>query len=153
MISFVIPAHNEEAALPRTIDAIHESARAGGQSYEIIVVDDASTDATADMARRHGARVVPVQHRQIAATRNAGGRAALGDRLFFIDADTTINPRVVAGAMRRMDQGAVGGGVGVKFEGELPLYARLLESVRGHFRGGWRLCGRGLPVLHAPGIS
>ena len=38
MISFIVPAHNEQACLGRTLPAIHESARAAGQSYEIIVV-------------------------------------------------------------------------------------------------------------------
>jgi glycosyltransferase involved in cell wall biosynthesis len=110
MISFIVPAHNEQACLPRTLQAIHDSARAVGQPYEIIVVNDASTDATAEMARQNGARVISVDHRQIAATRNSGARAALGERLFFIDADTLANPRAVAAALRYMEKGAVGGG-------------------------------------------
>src|ERR1035441_6931555 len=110
MISFIVPAHNEESCLPRTLQAIHDAARATGQPYEIIVVDDASTDATAEVARQQNAIVVPVNHRQIAATRNSGARAAKGERLFFVDADTTINPRAVAEALRYMDKGAVGGG-------------------------------------------
>lgn len=124
MISFVVPAHNEQSHLPRTLQAIHDSACAVGQSYEIIVVDDASTDATAEIARQHGARVVSVNHRQIAATRNSGGRAALGDRLFFIDADTIANPRAVASAMRYMDKGAVGGGAPTLLDKneKVPLY-------------------------------
>jgi len=75
-----------------------------GQPYEIIVVDDASTDATADVARRHNAVVLPVNHRQIAATRNSGARAAHGGRFFFVDADTTVNPRAAAEALRYMDK-------------------------------------------------
>src|SRR5438445_9468244 len=110
MISFVVPAHNEQACLGRTLQAIDESARVVGHPYEIIVVNDASTDATAEVARQHNATVLPVNHRQIAATRNSGGRAARGDQLFFVDADTTINPRTVASALRCMDKGAAGGG-------------------------------------------
>src|SRR6267142_250624 len=109
MISFIVPAHNEQTGLGRTLQAIHDSARVVGQPYEIIVVDDASTDATAEVARQHHATVVPVNHRQIAATRNSGGRAARGERLFFVDADTTINPRVVTAALRHMNKGAAGG--------------------------------------------
>jgi len=126
MISFIIPAHNEQAGIGLTLEAIHEAARAAGQPYEIMVVDDASTDATAEIARQHGATLLPVNHRQIAATRNSGGRAAHGDRLFFVDADTTINPRVVAAALRVMDKGAAGGGAPARFEGDVPLYAPLL---------------------------
>ena len=80
MISFIVPPHNEQACLGRTLQAIHDSARVVGQPYEVIVVNDASTDATAEVARQLDATVVPVNHRQIAATRNSGGRAATGDR-------------------------------------------------------------------------
>src|ERR1700689_3357768 len=126
MISFIVPAHNEEAGIGRTLEAINDSARVVGQPYEIIVVDDASTDATAEVARRHQAMVLRVNHRQIAATRNSGGRAARGERLFFVDADTTINVRVVASALRWMDKGAMGGGAPARFEGGAPLYAHFL---------------------------
>ena len=51
MISFIVPAHNEQACLGRTLQAIHESAQAVGRPYEIVVVDDASTDATSEIAR------------------------------------------------------------------------------------------------------
>ena len=140
MISFVVPAHNEQACLGRTLEAIHESARAEGQPYEIIVVDDASTDATAEIARQNNARVISVNHRQIAATRNAGARAAHGDRLFFVDADTTINPRAVAAALRQMDKGAVGGGAPTWLaKGEVvPFYIRNLAIL---FLVGSKLIG------------
>jgi glycosyltransferase involved in cell wall biosynthesis len=129
MISFIVPAHNEQAVIGRTLQAIHDSARVVGQPYEIIVVDDASTDATAEVAREQNATVVPVNHRQIAATRNSGGRAARGDRLFFVDADTTINPHAVALALRSMNRGAVGGGAPTLFDGIVPLYVRLFGCV------------------------
>src|ERR1700722_3354253 len=126
MISFIVPAHNEESCISRTLQAINDSACVAGQPYEIIVVDDASTDATAEIARQHNVTVVPVNHRQIAATRNSGGRSAHGERLFFVDADTIINPRVVASALRWMDKGATGGGASARFEGDAPPYAHLL---------------------------
>ena len=156
MISFIVPAHNEQACLGRTLPAIHESARATGQDYEIIVVDDASTDATADVARRHGATVLPVKHRQIAATRNSGARVARGERLFFVDADTTINPRAVASALRWMDKGAVGGGASAWFEDTVPLYGHLLAllcvvvaKVAGFTGGAFMFCTR--DAFHATG--
>src|SRR3954466_6504212 len=83
MISFIVPAHNEEACLGRTLEAIRESADGLALAHEIIVVNDASSDRTAEIASEHKARVVDVKHRQIAATRNSGARTAVGDRLFF----------------------------------------------------------------------
>ena len=126
MISFIVPAHNEKSCIAGTLKAIHEAARSSGQPYEVIVVDDASTDSTAEIARQHNATVLSVNHRQIAATRNSGGHAAQGERLFFVDADTTITWRVVASALRYMDKGAVGGGAPTRFDKTAPLYARLL---------------------------
>ena len=90
LITFVIPAWNEESVLGATLEAVSAATRHVAEPTEIIVVDDSSTDRTAEIARRHGARVVTVQHRQISATRNAGARAAQGDSLIFIDADTIV---------------------------------------------------------------
>lgn len=151
MISFIVPAHNEQACLGRTLHAIHESAGVVGLPYEVIVVDDASTDATAKVARQNNARVVRVNHRQIAATRNAGGRAARGDRLFFVDADTTINPRAVASALRYMRQGAAGGGAPAwpDKNDPVPLYVRFLgvfallfPKLAGFSGGAFMFCTR-----------
>jgi glycosyltransferase involved in cell wall biosynthesis len=129
MISFVIPAHNEAELICRTLSAIDESARAAGESYEVIVVDDCSTDRTGAIARENGARVVAVNFRQIAATRNAGARAATGDLLFFVDADTMVTGRAVRAAVRSLRGGAVGGGSLVRFDGPVPFYAAILERM------------------------
>jgi glycosyltransferase involved in cell wall biosynthesis len=127
VISFVIPAYNEEALLGRTLRAVIDAARALGEQFEVVVVDDASTDGTAAIARERGARVVPVNHRQIAATRNAGAREARGQMLIFVDADTEVTPAAVRAAVAAMRSGAVGGGCAFRFDGRLPLYGRLLE--------------------------
>ena len=52
MISFIVPAYNEEHELSDTLAAIHAAASGATQPYEIIVVDDASTDATPEIASR-----------------------------------------------------------------------------------------------------
>src|SRR5262245_2747605 len=121
MLSFIVPAHNEEQLLGGTLRAIRAAAEAIGEPFEVIVVDDASTDHTPDVARAHGARVVPVSHRKIAAARNAGARAARGDLFFFVDADTLVGEPAVRAAVRAMRAGAVGGGSAFRFEGRLPL--------------------------------
>jgi glycosyltransferase involved in cell wall biosynthesis len=129
MISFIVPAYNEECLLGATLDALHAAGRSVGEPYELIVVDDASTDGTVLVAERNGARTVSVAHRQIAATRNSGARAANGTRFIFVDADTIVNESVVRCAVEAMRDGAVGGGAAVEFDGVVPLYARLLLPV------------------------
>ena len=131
MISFVVPAHDEERLLGRTLDSIHAAARAVGQPYELIVVDDASTDGTSAVAAAAGARVVRVEFRQIARTRNAGAREASGEILIFVDADTLVTAAVVQGSLDALERGAAGGGANVRFDGRLPLWARLVIPVLG----------------------
>jgi glycosyltransferase involved in cell wall biosynthesis len=126
MISFVIPAHDEELLLPRTIDSIRATARELRLEHEIVVVDDASTDRTGAIAAERGARVVRVEHRQISATRNAGGRAARGELLVFVDADTVVPVGPVAGALAVIASGGIAGGCTCRFDGRLPLWARVL---------------------------
>lgn len=129
MISFIVPAHDEARLLPATLGALHAAAIALDQAYEIVVVDDASTDDTAAIAARGGARVVAVSHRHIAATRNSGAAAALGDRLLFVDADTLVDAAVVRAAVGAMAAGAVGGGAAVRLQGPLAAHERVGESL------------------------
>jgi glycosyltransferase involved in cell wall biosynthesis len=129
VISFIVPAYNEECLLGATLDALHAAGRAVGEPYELVVVDDASTDRTATIARRHGAMLVSVAHRQIAATRNSGAREAKGELFIFVDADTIVNEAVVRSALEALRGGAAGGGAAVEFDGAVPLYAKLLMAV------------------------
>ena len=133
MLSFIVPAFNEESVLVGTLQAIHTAARASGRPYEVIVADDASTDATVEIARQNGATVVAANCRQIAGTRNTGARYAKGGWLFFVDADTVINPSALQSALRVFEHGAVGGGCLARFHDAAPLYARLLLIGMGFF--------------------
>ena len=129
MISFVIPAHNEEALIGRTIRSIHGAAAPLGLAYEVVVADDDSDDATGAIARRLGARVTRVAHRQIAAARNSGARAASGDVLVFVDADTVVTPGALRATVRAMDRGAVYGGAEVRWDGDIPFWTRPILRV------------------------
>lgn len=128
LISFVIPAHDEEHLLPRTLDAIHATARELGLEYEIVVADDASTDRTAALAQERGARVVSIARRQISAARNAGARAARGEIFFFVDADTSVDAPLVRAALAALARGASAGGALVRLDGRVPLWARVMLS-------------------------
>lgn len=124
MVSFIVPAHNEAQLIEATLGALHDAASGLAEPYEIVVVDDASTDGTADLARRAGATVVPANLRHIAAARNVGGRAATGDELVFVDADTHVSSDTVRAALAALRAGAAGGGARVRFDGPVPRYAR-----------------------------
>ena len=114
-VSIIIPAHNEEELLGATLQTLAASAAAVGEPYEIIVVDDGSADRTAEVARDHGARVVAVNVRHIAAARNAGAREARGQLFVFVDADTLVPAAVFRQAIGAWRDGAVGGGAMATF--------------------------------------
>ncbi|HST29700.1 MAG TPA: glycosyltransferase [Chthoniobacterales bacterium] len=123
VLSFIVPAYNEEFELPRTLEAIRSAAK--DRPHEIIVADDASTDRTSAVARDGGAKLVSINRRQIAAARNAGARSAAGDVLFFVDADTRINRAQVTGALTALEAGYSGGSSRVNVEGEIPTWSRI----------------------------
>lgn len=142
MISFVIPAYNEESLIGRTLEALNKTANEMGEPYEIVVANDASTDRTAAIAESHGARVVSVNRRQISATRNEGARESIGDKLIFVDADTVVCNEVVRAAIDAMNNGAAGGGSAVRFDGRLPRYAELTFPILVRvFRATGLACG------------
>jgi glycosyltransferase involved in cell wall biosynthesis len=128
MLSFIVPAYNEERLLGRTLASIHSAARDLALSYEVIVVDDGSTDGTAAIALANDAGLVQVGFRQISRTRNAGARAAVGRTLIFVDADTIVSAATVRASLEALARGAVGGGAAVKFDARLPLWAFLMAS-------------------------
>lgn len=90
-ISIVIPAYNEEKLLPATLESVFAAAEAfhsRGWEHEVIVCDNNSTDRTSEFAQKAGARVVFEPVNQIGRARNCGARAATGEWLIFVDADS-----------------------------------------------------------------
>jgi len=103
--SVIIPAYNEESYLPRLLSSIEVARRnfAGGHDeIEVIVADNDSTDATAETASAHGARVVHVAKRRIGAARNGAAQLARGEILCFIDADSAVHPQTFNAIDERM---------------------------------------------------
>ena len=86
LVSVVIPAYDEEDYLLACLESIRKQDYAG--KYEVIVVDNASTDNTARLARDWGAKVVHESKRSTACARQKGAEVATGKIIAFIDADT-----------------------------------------------------------------
>jgi glycosyltransferase involved in cell wall biosynthesis len=89
VVSVIIPAHNEESYLRRTLDALN------GQHYpqfEVIVVANGCSDATAWVARNRCHRLIIISQKALCVARNMGARTARGELLVFLDADTLLKP-------------------------------------------------------------
>ena len=86
-LSIIIPTLNEEAALPRTLESV---AALSPAPLEIIVADAGSTDQTVSLAKQANVRVVENLPRGRAGQMNEGARAASGDLLCFLHADTIL---------------------------------------------------------------
>jgi glycosyltransferase involved in cell wall biosynthesis len=115
--SVIVPAYNEQAWIGHTLRRIQRSIDAAGRDmYELIVVDNASSDRTAAVAEENGARVVKEQHRGVGRARNKGAAASTGDVLIFIDADTIVPDQLFVRIRQVIAQPAViGGAVDIKY--------------------------------------
>ena len=93
-VSIIIPTYNEETFLEKTILSIKNQDYYG--KYEIIISDGQSEDNTLKIARKYKAKIVTSERRSIAVQRNAGAKAAKGNILLFVDADTILMPNTVS---------------------------------------------------------
>jgi glycosyltransferase involved in cell wall biosynthesis len=101
MISLVIPVHNEEAVLPLLLRRIRETAPAWNEPYEVVFVDDGSTDGSLSLLR--AARAADARLAVIKLSRNFGHQAAItaglvhaqGDAVVVLDADLQDPPEVI----------------------------------------------------------
>lgn len=110
--SVLVPAHNEEAYLGACLAAIETAARPYQGQVETIVALNRCTDRTEEIARTHGAAVVREDARNLAKIRNAAARAARGEILATIDADSTMSTNMLSEVERALAGGrTIGGGV------------------------------------------
>lgn len=125
--SVIIPAYNEEALLPKTLISLKSAMTNVPQPGEIIVVDNNSTDKTAEIAERHGAKIIFEPFRQIAKARNSGAKAARSTFLIFLDADTILPLPLLQKALMLLENGShCGGGSLLNFDSNLPFLANKL---------------------------
>ncbi len=91
-VSIVLPAYNEQEAIGKVIDAVQAAMANTGYRYEIVVVDDCSTDATAERAAEKGVRVIRhATNRGSGAARRTGILEARGEIIVMLDADGTYD--------------------------------------------------------------
>jgi glycosyltransferase involved in cell wall biosynthesis len=152
-ISIIVPAYNEEKYIGATLDSIKQSQRfllhETGLSTELIVVDNDSTDSTARIALSLNAKVVQEPTHNIAKVRNAGAKAARGDVLVFVDADTTVPERLLWRIYEVLSDGRCFGGAidtnhqPARLSVKVYLRAwRLLGKVAGMAQGATQFCRR-----------
>ncbi len=150
-LTIIIPAFNEEAYLPSTLDAIQTSAahlRAHSDvESNIIVVDNNSEDDTATVAQSKGATVVHEPVQGIARARNAGAAHADGDVLVFVDADVILPPTLLEEIHTTLsDPACVGGAVDVDYRPKrrfIRFYLRawrILSRLTGMAQGATQFC-------------
>jgi glycosyltransferase involved in cell wall biosynthesis len=89
MISVVIPAYNEEKYIAHTLKSIKEQDFDG--EYEIVVVDNASTDRTGEIAKEYADVVVYEKQKGVGIARDCGWRAASGEIIAYTDADSMVS--------------------------------------------------------------
>ena len=118
--SIIIPAYNEEDYLEKTLIALKQAMEKIDLNGEIIVVDNNSTDRTAEIASAHGIKVIFEPINQISRARNAGAWQAQGKVLIFVDADTTVPTELLQQALNNLQSGNIIGG-GACVAGDMPL--------------------------------
>ncbi len=124
--SVIIPAYNEALYLPQTLQNLKKVMDTIDLPGEIIVVDNNSSDSTAEIAKTHGVRLTFEAINQISRARNAGARIALSNYFIFLDADTQIPKELLQSALKKLDEGHCGGGTLITFDRPTGPYTKLV---------------------------
>jgi lipopolysaccharide/colanic/teichoic acid biosynthesis glycosyltransferase/GT2 family glycosyltransferase len=125
-ISVIVPACNAEQTMARCLEtlACQTIPRA---AYEVIVVDDGSTDRTAEIACRYGARLIRQPNTGPAAARNQGAQVARGEILLFTDADCAPAPDWIERMTEPFRDLEIAGSKGVYRTWQKELVARFVQ--------------------------
>ena len=105
LLSIVIPVHNQADMLQSCLQHLRQST---WLNYEVMVVDDGSCDASADVARACGCRVIQLGRKAgPGSARNLGAQAAYGGILVFLDADVCVQPKTLEYLVESLKQNSV----------------------------------------------
>ena len=139
-VSIVIPAYNAAATIRATIESVLAQTFS---DFEIIAVDDGSTDRTREILHEFGAqvRLIEQHNNGPAAARNAGARASSGEYLAFLDADDLWRPTLLQRAIEALDEDA---------SSTLVFFNALIADSEG-VELGTSLVGKGFD--HAPSLE
>ncbi len=105
--SVIVPTYNRLPILRKCLAAITNQAPGHYDGFEVIVIDDGSTDGTVDWLRTANlphVRLFEQNHRGPAVARNTGVRQAQGNMIIFIDSDLVVVPQFLAAHSRRLSQ-------------------------------------------------
>jgi GT2 family glycosyltransferase len=108
-VSVVVCTYNDAATLPACLDGLAEQTY---PDYEVIVVNDGSTDQTGDIARRYDVRLIETENRGLGRARNTGLASARGEIVAFVDGDARPDPEWLSFLVAHFERGedaAVGG--------------------------------------------
>lgn len=108
-ISVVVCSYNGSATIGETLSAL---ARLDYPDYEVVVIDDGSTDETSRIAERYPVRLIRTENKGLSSARNTGMHAATGDIVAYIDDDAYPDPHwltYLAASFARTDHAGIGG--------------------------------------------
>ncbi len=126
MISVIVPAYNAKNHIGNCLRALQQQTGVDDE-YEVIVVDDGSTDGTGEVARSFGVRVIVQPHRGPGAARNHGAEEAQGDLLLFTDADCEPATDWISTMVRAFVRPEVAGAKGAYRSRQRSVVARFVQ--------------------------
>ncbi len=147
-VSVIIPAYNEEGAVAKVVQSVRGRLKKAGMDFEILVVDDGSTDRTSQEARKAGARLVSMgENRGYGASLKAGIRQSRHNLIAIMDADGTYPPEELPELIRLVQTADMAVGARIKPLAAIPFLRRFPKWVLGKWAN--YLAERKIPDLNS----
>jgi polyisoprenyl-phosphate glycosyltransferase len=146
-ITVLIPAYNEQETIAPVVQSVSKAMQGQGYQYEILVVDDCSTDDTASVAGSAGARVVRHSvNRGSGAARRTGIKEGRGDIIVMLDADGTYDPSSIPEMLKHFPDFDQVNGARTSEQGDLKWLRMLAKTLIRWF--AMFLSGKNIPDLN-----